>query len=99
VSAPLPASVWTLRVRNSRRRNGNGPVDAAIKALKNIINRTDDLKGVHHSGHQQRVRRRGQGAHAGGIRRQIYYGFGANTDIVTASVEAYIDCINKFRVK
>ena len=29
----------------------------------------------------------------------VYYGFGANTDIVTASVEAYIDCINKFRVK
>ena len=27
----------------------------------------------------------------------LYYGFGANTDIVTASVEAYIDCINKFR--
>ena len=27
----------------------------------------------------------------------VYYGFGANTDIVTASVEAYIDCINKFR--
>jgi 2-isopropylmalate synthase len=25
-----------------------------------------------------------------------YYGFGANTDIVAASVEAYIDCINKF---
>ena len=29
----------------------------------------------------------------------VYYGFGANTDIVSASVEAYIDCINKFRVK
>ena len=27
----------------------------------------------------------------------IYYGFAANTDIVTASVEAYIDAINKFR--
>ena len=27
----------------------------------------------------------------------VYYGFGANTDIVTASVEAYIDCINKFK--
>ena len=26
----------------------------------------------------------------------VYYGFGANTDIVAASVEAYIDCINKF---
>ena len=28
---------------------------------------------------------------------RLYYGFGANTDIVTASVEAYIDCINKFK--
>ena len=28
---------------------------------------------------------------------QIYYGFGANTDIIAASVEAYIDCINKFK--
>jgi len=27
---------------------------------------------------------------------KIYYGFGANTDIVAASVEAYIDAINKF---
>ncbi|WP_368738801.1 alpha-isopropylmalate synthase regulatory domain-containing protein [Escherichia coli] len=27
---------------------------------------------------------------------QMYYGFGANTDIIAASVEAYIDCINKF---
>ena len=27
----------------------------------------------------------------------IAYGGGANTDIVTASVEAYIDCINKFK--
>ena len=27
----------------------------------------------------------------------LYYGFGADTDIVTASVEAYIDCINKFK--
>ena len=26
----------------------------------------------------------------------LYYGFGANTDIVAASVEAYINAINKF---
>jgi 2-isopropylmalate synthase len=25
-----------------------------------------------------------------------YYGFSANTDIVAASVEAYIDAVNKF---
>ena len=28
----------------------------------------------------------------------IYYGFGANTDIIAASIEAYIDCINKFKL-
>ena len=26
----------------------------------------------------------------------IYYGFSANTDIIAASVEAFIDAINKF---
>ena len=76
---------------------GNGPVDAAIKALKKIIIKemtmkeftiqaiskgSDDVGKVHM-----------QVEHDG----QMYYGFGANTDIVTASVEAYIDCINKFK--
>ena len=77
--------------------SGNGPVDAAIKALKQIIKRqmtlreftiqaiskgSDDMGKVH-----MQVEYNGH----------VYYGFGANTDIVTASVEAYIDCINKFR--
>ncbi len=76
--------------------SGNGPVDAAIKALKKIINRTmtlqeftiqaiskgsDDVGKVHM-----------QVEHAG----IVYYGFGANTDIVAASVEAYINAINQF---
>ena len=77
--------------------SGNGPVDAAIKALKKIILKqmtlkeftiqaiskgSDDVGKVH-----MQVEYNGQ----------MYYGFGANTDIVTASVEAYIDCINKFK--
>lgn len=76
---------------------GNGPVDAAIKALKKIILKqmtmkeftiqaiskgSDDVGKVH-----MQVEYNGQ----------LYYGFGANTDIVTASVEAYLDCINKFK--
>lgn len=76
---------------------GNGPVDAAIKGLKKIIQKqmtlkeftiqaiskgSDDMGKVH-----MQVEYNGS----------VYYGFGANTDIVTASVEAYIDCINKFR--
>lgn len=75
---------------------GNGPVDAAINALKQIIRRkmtireftiqninsgSDDMAKVH-----MQVE----------FNKHVYYGFGANTDIVTASIEAYIDCINKF---
>ena len=77
--------------------SGNGPVDAAIKALKRIITKnmtikeftiqaidkgSDDVGKVH-----MQVEYNGH----------VYYRFGADTDIVTASVEAYIDCINKFR--
>lgn len=75
---------------------GNGPVDAAISAVKNIIHRqttiqefliqainegSDDVGKVH-----MQLEYEGQ----------IYYGFSANTDIVAASVEAYINAINKF---
>jgi 2-isopropylmalate synthase len=76
--------------------SGNGPVDAAIRALKQIIRRqmtiqefliqainkgSDDMGKVH-----MQVEHNGIN----------YYGFAANTDIIAASVEAYIDAINKF---
>lgn len=76
--------------------SGNGPVDAAIKAVKSIIHRnmkisefliqaiskgSDDTGKVH-----MQVEYEGEN----------YYGFAANTDIIAASVEAFIDCINKF---
>lgn len=75
--------------------SGNGPVDAAITAVKNITKRrviieeylvqaitrgSDDLGKVHM-----------QISHKG----QTYNGFGANVDIVTASVESFIDAISK----
>jgi 2-isopropylmalate synthase len=76
--------------------SGNGPVDAAINAVKTIVHRqmtiqefliqamnkgSDDVGKVHM-----------QVAYDG----NIYYGFAANTDIVAASIEAFIDAINKF---
>lgn len=76
--------------------SGNGPVDAAFSAVKKLINRKivveeflvqaitrgcDDVGKVH-----IQIENRGN----------IYYGFSANTDIVTASVEAFIDAISKF---
>lgn len=76
---------------------GNGPVDAAIKALKKIIMKQMTLK-------EFTIQAISKGSDDVGkvhmqveYENQMYYGFGANTDIVTASVEAYIDCINKFR--
>jgi 2-isopropylmalate synthase len=74
---------------------GNGPVDAAFAAVRKLVKRkvhlqeylvqaitrgSDDLGKVHI-----------QIEH----KDQTYYGYGANTDIVTASVEAYLDAISK----
>ena len=75
---------------------GNGPVDAAITAIKQIIHRqmivqefliqaitrgSNDVGKVHMTVEYD-------GNH--------YYGFSANTDIVAASTEAFLDAINKF---
>lgn len=77
---------------------GNGPVDAAIKALKKIIGRHMTLK-------EFTIQALSKGSDdMGKVHMQVeydacvYYGFGANTDIIAASVEAYIDCINKFKM-
>jgi len=76
--------------------SGNGPVDAAIKAIKQVIRRetvieefliqainrgSDDVGKVH-----MQVEHNGQ----------LYYGFSANTDIIAASAEAFINAVNKF---
>jgi 2-isopropylmalate synthase len=74
---------------------GNGPIDAAFTAVKQLISKTvhleefliqaitrgsDDLGKVHI-----------QVEHEG----KMYYGFSAHTDIITASVEAFIDALAK----
>lgn len=78
---------------------GNGPVDAAIKAVKQIVRRqvvvdefliqaitrgSDDVGKVHIQVEYE---------------NNVYHGFGANTDIITASVEAFLDALNKLPVK
>lgn len=98
----LPGSVAAIGLDIAGQKfeecaTGNGPVDAAISALKKIIHKemvlkeftiqaiskgSNDLAKVH-----QTVEYDGR----------VYYGFSANTDIVQASVEAYIDAINKFK--
>ncbi len=75
--------------------SGNGPIDASFTAVKNLVKRrvrleefliqaitrgSDDLGKVH-----VQVEHKGD----------IYYGFSAHTDIVTASVEAFLDALGK----
>lgn len=75
--------------------SGNGPIDASFSAVKQLIHRkivleeflvqaitrgTDDVGKVH-----VQIENKGN----------IYYGFSANTDIITASTEAFIDAVSK----
>jgi 2-isopropylmalate synthase len=74
---------------------GNGPVDAAINAIKEILKNkvkieefliqaitrgSDDIGKVHMQVEHKNV---------------VYYGFSASTDIITASAEAFIDAMSQ----
>ena len=94
----VPMATVRLKINDeilSATASGNGPIDAAFSAVKQLINRkvkleefliqaitrgSDDLGKVH-------VQIENKGV--------LYYGFSANTDIITASVEAFVDAISK----
>jgi len=96
----IPVATVGLKINNevhTSTATGNGPIDAAFTAVRQLINKTvhleefliqaitrgsDDIGKVHI-----------QIEHEG----KIYYGFSANTDIVTASVEAFVDAIAKIK--
>lgn len=95
----LPVATVKINIKGeilTATAEGNGPIDAAYSAVKQIIHRnirleefvvqaitrgSDDIGKVH-----VQVENNGK----------IYYGFASNTDIITASVEAFIDAISKF---
>ncbi|MDR0691728.1 MAG: 2-isopropylmalate synthase [Prevotellaceae bacterium] len=75
--------------------SGNGPVDAAIKAVKTIVHRQMTIQ-------EFLIQAMNKGSDdVGKVHMQVacdgnvYYGFAANTDIVAASIEAFIDAVNK----
>ena len=94
----IPVATVTLEINGevtTATAEGNGPIDAAFTAVKQIVKRkakleefliqaitrgSDDLGKVH-----VQVENRGI----------MYYGFSASTDIITASVEAYIDALSQ----
>ncbi len=97
-SSTIPMATVVLDINGeefSATEPGNGPVDAAYSAIKKMVMHkvrleeyivqaitkgSDDVGKVH-----VQIENKGK----------IYYGFSGNTDIITASVEAFIDAINK----
>lgn len=86
--------VWD-DVCHTATAEGNGPVDAAINAVKEILKKkvrieefliqaitrgSNDMGKVHMQLEHKNV---------------VYYGFSASTDIITASVEAFIDAMSQ----
>ncbi len=74
---------------------GDGPIDASFQAINKILKKkvilaeylvqamtggSDDMGKVHVQVEHDSV---------------VYYGFGADTDIIVASVKAYLDALNK----
>src|SRR5512137_2850720 len=94
----IPVATVCIRINgeiHTSTASGNGPIDAAFTAVRQLISKTvhleefliqaitkgsDDIGKVHI-----------QVEHQG----KTFYGFSANTDIITASVEAFIDAIAK----
>jgi 2-isopropylmalate synthase len=94
----IPTATVTLNFSGesfTETSSGNGPVDAAFDAIRKLIHQrfrleeflvqaitrgSDDVGKVH-----IQIESKGN----------YYYGFSGNTDIVTASVEALLDAINK----
>jgi 2-isopropylmalate synthase len=93
-----PMATVKLTVNNqtkSASASGNGPVDAAFKAINSILKKKVDLQEfliqAITGGSDDLGKVHVQIAHRG----NIYYGFGTDTDIVTAATKAYLDCLGK----
>ncbi|MBN2350599.1 MAG: 2-isopropylmalate synthase [Bacteroidales bacterium] len=94
----IPTATVTLNFNEelfTETASGNGPVDAAFNAIKKLVHTrfkleeflvqaitrgSNDLGKVH-----VQIENKGR----------YYYGFAGNTDIITASVEALLDAVNK----
>jgi 2-isopropylmalate synthase len=96
----IPVATIGIRINgevHTSTASGNGPIDASFTAVRQLINKTIHLeefliqaitKGSNDLGKVHI-----QVEHEG----KLYYGFSANMDIITASVEAFIDAIAKIK--
>ena len=93
----IPTATVILKIGDSERTatsTGNGPVDAAVKAIKSLINEsvmiTEFLIQAMNKGSDDVGRVHVQ-LKCGSM---LVHGFSANTDVVKAAVEAFVDALN-----
>jgi len=94
----IPTATVTLDVRGdeiTKTSTGDGPVDAAFSAIKKIITQHVILDEFLIQAISKGSSEMGRVSIRIDYKGKIFYGYGSDTDIVTASVEAYIDAINK----
>lgn len=94
-----PMAIVNLTINGEEKEataTGNGPVNAAIKAIDKIIGDEIKLKSFNinaiHGGSDDVSKVSLRVEH----NEKSYNGFGYHTDIVNASVNAYVDALNKF---
>jgi len=94
----IPTATVSLSIKGELKTEsamGDGPVDAAYSAVKKLFDKNIKLEDFLIQGFS------GGSDDFGRVSVQIqsennyFYGFGADTDIVTASVEAFVDAISK----
>lgn len=93
-----PMATVRLQIRGEEKEasaSGNGPVNATISAIHKIVDDTIKLEEFNiqavNGGSDDISKVSMRVVHEG----KSYYGFGYSTDIVNASVNAYIDALNK----
>ncbi len=75
--------------------SGNGPVDASLNAVNKIVQKKVELEEFLIQAITRGSDDVGKVHIQLNYKGQMYYGFGADTDIIVASVKAYIDGLNK----
>lgn len=99
VSPRATMKVWNNGVLVEASQTGNGPVDAIFKTIDEIVKK--DALGItllDYIVHAVTAGTDALGEVTVRIKKdlRIYTGHGANTDVLVASAEAYLNAINKF---
>lgn len=91
--ATVELSIAGTEVRESA--NGNGPIDAAFKAMEQILGKRINLEELLIQSMSGGSTDKGKVHVSLKYQEVMYYGFGLDHDVVMASVKAYINAINK----